>query len=64
MDIDLKVIEQAYGWTISENGELLALTSGDMGYEPTGIRLEGETLRIWKLGVEKYDRLPGSETSD
>jgi hypothetical protein len=54
MDIDLDVINQAYGWTISEDGELLALTSGDMGYQPTGIHLSGETLKIWKIGVEGY----------
>jgi hypothetical protein len=52
MDINLDVINQAYGWTISEEGELLALTSGDMGYQPTGIHLEGETLKIWKTGVD------------
>ena len=54
MDIDPDVIKNAYGWTISADGEVMALTSGDVGYELTGIVLEGETLKIWQLGVEQY----------
>lgn len=60
--INLDAIQRAYGWTISDTAELLALTSGDMGYENTGIVLEGDTLRIWLAGVLSWKAQKHSPT--
>lgn len=48
--IDKDVIERSYGFTIDIHGEIHGLVNGDMGYEPTGIKIDGDTLEIWKLG--------------
>jgi len=54
--IDLAVIQRAYGWVLDNEGQLLGLTAGDMGYEPTGIKLDGTDLEIWKLGAAAYGK--------
>lgn len=48
------VINRAYGWTIDTHGEVYGLVEGDMGYEPTGIKIDDATLEIWKLGYEAW----------
>lgn len=53
-NIDCSVVQSAYDWTISDDGEVLGLIAGDLGYERTGIKLSGETLEIWRLGVKAY----------
>ena len=50
--LNIDVINSAYGWTIDEDGEVLGLVNGDMGYEKTGIKLYGDTLEIWKAGIK------------
>lgn len=54
--IDLKVVQEAYDFTIGTDGELYGLVTGDMGYEPTGIKLDHVSLEIWKLGLEAWKR--------
>ena len=46
-NIKLDVIKQAYGWTISNDGEVLALVAGDEGYERTGIKIHIQHLKLW-----------------
>ena len=58
------VIRRSYGFTITEDGELHGLTSGDMGYEDTGIRIDmtgwtatltqpqGGEVVAWQLRVQ------------
>ena len=48
--INMAVIGAAYGWTIDADGSLLGLVNGDIGYEETGIQLDGKDLEIWKRG--------------
>lgn len=50
MTINYKIIENAYSFIINENGEIYGLVYGDMGYEPTGIKLDNDTLKIWQIG--------------
>lgn len=54
-DVRLDVIARSYDWTIDQHGEVLGVTSGDMGYEATGIKFTGDTLAIWNDGVLKID---------
>ena len=44
---DSKIIEQSYGFTISNDGEVYGLIAGDMGYEPTNIVIPIEDLEAW-----------------
>lgn len=53
-NLNTDIIKAAYGWTIDIHGELHGLVAGDMGYEPTGIKLDGVTLEIWELGIEAW----------
>lgn len=53
MKIDLDVIQRSYDFTIDIHGEIHGLTSGDCGFEPTGIKISGDTFRIWQLGCER-----------
>lgn len=62
MAVDKQVIDSAYDWTIDVHGELLGLVAGDMGYEPTGIKLSGDTLKIWQLGCEAWKNKPRVDT--
>ena len=55
MAIDKDVIDKSYGFTIDADGEVHGLVDGDMGYEPTGIKIGGDTLEIWKLGCAAWD---------
>lgn len=55
-DINHKVIDDAYGFTIDKDGEVNGLINGDMGYERTGIILDDVTKKIWLLGVEAYNK--------
>lgn len=48
------VLDASYGFTICTDGELHGLIAGDMGYEPTGIKLDCESLEIWNLGVKEF----------
>lgn len=53
--VNKEVIDEAYSFTIEIQGEVIALVPGNMGffaYEPTGIKLNCESLAIWKLGRE------------
>jgi len=54
--IDLNVLKRAYGFDISEDGEIFALTAGDQHYESTGIWIDGVTLDIWKLGWKAWEK--------
>ncbi|WP_425953073.1 hypothetical protein [Ralstonia pseudosolanacearum] len=36
----IAVIQRAYGFTVKSDGELMALTAGDMGYEGTGLKID------------------------
>ena len=56
-EIDKDVIDAAYDFTIFTNGELHGLIAGDMGYEPTGIKLDGVSLEIWTLGLKEWTRI-------
>ena len=47
LDIDLPVIKAAYGFTVADDGEIYGLVAGDMGYEPTGIKIPVEDLKAW-----------------
>lgn len=55
MTINKDVIDKSYGFTIDIHGEVCGLVNGDMGYEPTGIKIDGDTLEIWKLGCAAWD---------
>lgn len=52
--LDNIVIDAAYDWTFDIYGELHGLVAGDMGYEPTGIKLDGVSLEIWELGCAAW----------
>lgn len=52
-DLDLGVLYLSYDWTLDAEGQLMGLIAGDMGYEATGLRLDEDTIKIWKLGVER-----------
>jgi hypothetical protein len=52
--VRIDVLTQAYGWSIDIDGELHGLVAGDMGYEPTGLRLEGTELANWKMGLAMF----------
>ena len=56
MEIDYDVIKRAYSFTLSIDGEVHGVTSGDMGYEATGIIFDDISLRIWKLGAEAFNK--------
>jgi hypothetical protein len=56
-DIDLLTIKSSYGWTIADDGEVHGLVAGDMGYEPTGIKIPVEDLEAWA----KYNYKPTIE---
>lgn len=53
---NLEVIRDAYGFTISSEGEVLGLVAGDHGYTDTKIQLDDTSLEIWKLGLEAWDQ--------
>lgn len=55
--IDFGVIKNSYGWTIAVDGELHGLVAGDMGYEPTGIKLDADSLEIWNLGIAAWEKM-------
>ncbi len=55
--IQYKIIGEAYGFTISTDGEVHGLVDGDMGYEGTGIMLDPSTKAIWDLGIKEKERL-------
>ena len=59
--LDIGVINRSYGWTIATNGELHGLVAGDMGYEPTGIVLDADSLEIWNLGMEAWANMGNDE---
>lgn len=60
MPIDLKVICEAYGWTIDINGQVCGLVAGDMGYDETGIVIPIDHLLALLLkDHEKEEDLPG-----
>ena len=40
--LKLDVINAAYAWTLAEDGEVMGLTGGDHGWEPTGIFMSKE----------------------
>lgn len=46
-EIDLNTIKQSYGWTIADDGEVWGLVAGDMGFEPTGIKIPVDHLNAW-----------------
>lgn len=52
--LNLDVLRKAYGWAITDDGEVHGLTAGDMGYESTGIKLDGDALAIWRAGVANW----------
>lgn len=54
--VNLEVLNSAYCWTISADGELFGLVAGDMGYEPTGIKLDDVSLEIWRLGMQSWEQ--------
>ncbi|HUH58158.1 MAG TPA: hypothetical protein VL020_06565 [Pseudomonadales bacterium] len=56
-EIDFDVIKNSYGWTIAVDGELHGLVAGDMGYEPTGIKLDADSLEIWNLGIAAREKM-------
>jgi hypothetical protein len=39
------VLRRSYGFTLDDDGEVHGLVAGDMGYEPTGIKLCAETMK-------------------
>lgn len=39
MDELMKIYEKAYGWEMSDDGELHGLVAGDMGFDDTGVTL-------------------------
>lgn len=54
-EIDFEAIKNAYGWTLSVSGEVMALTDGDMGYVPTGIVIDQDTLKACKIAVDSAE---------
>jgi hypothetical protein len=52
--INADVIADAYDWAIDVDGELHGLVAGDMGFEKTGIKLNEDDIKIWRLGVDRY----------
>jgi len=49
--VKLGVVRKSYGWTLDNEGQVLGLIAGDMGFESTGITLDKETVEIWKQGI-------------
>ncbi|MBX9760676.1 MAG: hypothetical protein K2Y29_17990 [Beijerinckiaceae bacterium] len=43
----LLIVQSAYGWTLTDDGRLIGLVAGDMGYASTSIVLDEETRRMW-----------------
>ena len=60
--INIETIKRSYGWTLTNEGELFALTAGDMGYEPTGIFVDKmfaaapEMIEFIKRQLEEYKK--------
>lgn len=52
--INVKVLTDAYDWTIDVKGELHGLIGGDQGYTGTGIRLNEVDTLIWNKGLTQY----------
>jgi hypothetical protein len=52
--IDIDVLSRAYDWTIDIDGELHGLTAGDMGYEPTGIKLNETDSTAYNRGIAEH----------
>lgn len=44
--INFDVLRRSYGFTLDDDGEVHGLVAGDMGYEPTGIKLCAETMKV------------------
>ncbi len=55
MGVNFDVIKRSYGWSIGSDGQLYGLVAGDMGYEPTGIFLEGDEYDFWMDFMEYLD---------
>jgi hypothetical protein len=53
--IDMDVIQRAYAWTLSAEGEVYGLVAGDMGYEPTGIVVDADTMKACKMLVAQAE---------
>jgi hypothetical protein len=45
---DIGVIHRSHDFTIDQEGMILGLTAGDMGFEPTGIKMDPETTQSMK----------------
>lgn len=58
MQKKLDIIEKAYDFTLSEDGELLGLVAGDHCYEETGIFIDDEALKIWRAGIKAMGSAP------
>lgn len=55
-EINFETLKDAYDFTLDINGEVQGLVSGDMGWQPTGIKIDEESLKIWLIGVEENDK--------
>ena len=59
--INEALIRAAYDYTLDDEGRLLGLVNGDMGYEPTGLQFNAQFLEIWRLGCEAYGQAQRGE---